>query len=500
MLELEDVLAIDLVEVDLHTEDLVVTHAHQVPGRVIGLAVVRLVPRAAPDLLASDHVRHGEVKGPPDPAPVHVIVGRALDLVDLAHLPVLSAVGGDFDTGDTTSASSVGITSNLVSASNVSREVDGLIVIGRGHGRVDVEFVEDVLRLVPPSSSQTLLRSDVGRQDAVVVVMVVVLRLVLQDVDVSEPLNHTATNVSGNDEAHGETVIGLKLLSIGLVRNENIVGGVHGARQRNGRSILHKLAPWLVLERSGSNLVRKILMSNEFNMLAGHVALLDAGSEEKITKEHSLPNIGRDTSGAPVESNGLTNHVLLLTAISGAHESYGKLTSGHVDNVVHAEVQLARDHAANAHAVLLPLDVRTGAVVAHVVKAGGGDELEFLVDVQRRLDVEGVTAREAHELSVAGDPFVGSSNVAVIGVRLEIPHVLGLGDDEGAGRAAILVRHGNGYGGGVGPISLLASGFFFVIVLVVFRLEVGGRRRRFDEGGEVNRGLRDFRANENHGY
>ena len=43
VLKLEDVPAVDiLVHVNLNTEDLVVTHAHQVPGGVIGLAVVRL--------------------------------------------------------------------------------------------------------------------------------------------------------------------------------------------------------------------------------------------------------------------------------------------------------------------------------------------------------------------------------------------------------------------------------------------------------------------------
>jgi len=41
--ELEDVPAVNiLVHVNLNTEDLVVTHTHQVPGGVIGLAVVCL--------------------------------------------------------------------------------------------------------------------------------------------------------------------------------------------------------------------------------------------------------------------------------------------------------------------------------------------------------------------------------------------------------------------------------------------------------------------------
>ena len=69
-------------------------------------------------------------------------------------------------------------------APHVRCQVDDLVVIRRRHGRVDVQLVEDVLRLVPPSAREALLGRDVWREDAIVVIVVVIPRLMLDDVDV----------------------------------------------------------------------------------------------------------------------------------------------------------------------------------------------------------------------------------------------------------------------------------------------------------------------------
>lgn len=60
---------------------------------------------------------------------------------------MLTAVGGDFDTRDATSSAGVGVSRDGVGGIDVGGQVEGFVVIGGYHGRVDVEFVEDVLGL-----------------------------------------------------------------------------------------------------------------------------------------------------------------------------------------------------------------------------------------------------------------------------------------------------------------------------------------------------------------
>ena len=203
--------------------------------------ITYLIPSTAPNLLASNQISNLQVVIPPHPAPVHTVVGWLLNLINLAHLPMLSSISSDFTTGDATSTSSVGISSNIVGSSNIGSEIDGLIVIRSSHGGVNVELVEDVFGLVPPSSSEGLLGGDVRRQDTVIVVMVVVLGLMLNNINVSEPLDHTSTNVSRDDETDWVSVIGLESLAVGFVGDEDVVGGVHGTSKRDGSSVLDEL-------------------------------------------------------------------------------------------------------------------------------------------------------------------------------------------------------------------------------------------------------------------
>ncbi len=54
--------------------------------------------------------------------------------------------------------------------------------------------------------------------------MVVVLGLMGNDVDMLEPLNHSATNIARNDETDGVSVVGLQFLAVGLVGDDDIIG------------------------------------------------------------------------------------------------------------------------------------------------------------------------------------------------------------------------------------------------------------------------------------
>ena len=239
MLEAEHGLAVSgTVRVDLDAEDLVVAHTHEVPRGVHRLDVVALVPGAAHDLLAPDEVDDGNLVAPPHPGPVHAVLVRLLLLIDLADIPVDATVPTDLDAADPAPTTSVRISGNLVLLIDLLGNAQSLVVVGLRDGRVDVELVEDVLGLVPPIALERFLGGDVRGEDAVVMVVVVILGLVRDDVDGGEPLDHTAADVAGNDETDGEAMIGLKTLTIGLVGNDDIEGRIHGPAERDGGSVL----------------------------------------------------------------------------------------------------------------------------------------------------------------------------------------------------------------------------------------------------------------------
>mmetsp|Transcript_26401 Transcript_26401/g.64327 ORF Transcript_26401/g.64327 Transcript_26401/m.64327 type:complete len:318 (-) Transcript_26401:759-1712(-) len=229
LLKLEYVLSTGiLVHVDLQAEDLVVSHSHQVPCWVVRLAVIGFIPSTAHDFLAPNKVGNLQFVVPPSPAPVHAMLGWSLLAVQSGEFPVNSTVSADFNTGEHTTTTSVGVSRYSVGLVNVLCNRKLFIVKRRSNSRVDVQLVEDVFGLVPPLSLEGFFGGDVWRQDSVVVVMVVVLGLVINHVDFLQPFDHAATNVAWNDQTDGVSVIGHQTFTIGFPRNHNIVGRVHG--------------------------------------------------------------------------------------------------------------------------------------------------------------------------------------------------------------------------------------------------------------------------------
>jgi hypothetical protein len=102
-------------------------------------------------------------------------------------------------------------------------------------------------------------------------IVIMVLRLVLQHIDIRKPLDHPSTNVSRNDETDRISVIRLKYLSVGFVGDENVIGGVHGTCERDGSTVFDEFAPWFILEWTGAYLVGEVFGSDEFNVFARHV-------------------------------------------------------------------------------------------------------------------------------------------------------------------------------------------------------------------------------------
>mmetsp|Transcript_12928 Transcript_12928/g.37238 ORF Transcript_12928/g.37238 Transcript_12928/m.37238 type:complete len:229 (-) Transcript_12928:328-1014(-) len=222
-----------LLHVDLEAEYLIVTHAHEVPGRVIGLAVVRVIPSTANDLLAADKVSDLQLVVPPHPAPVHAVFRWLLMSFNIRKLPMNTAIDRDLHTSDHSAASRVSISRNVVGLVNIGGN-GKLFVVQRGsNSRVDIELVEDVLWLVPPSVLKRLLGGDVGRQDSVVMIVVVVLGFVRNDIDCLEPLDHATTDVSRNDQTDRVSVIREQLGAVGFKSDHDIVGRVHGTGKGN---------------------------------------------------------------------------------------------------------------------------------------------------------------------------------------------------------------------------------------------------------------------------
>mmetsp|Transcript_10612 Transcript_10612/g.14314 ORF Transcript_10612/g.14314 Transcript_10612/m.14314 type:complete len:345 (-) Transcript_10612:525-1559(-) len=330
------------IHVNLDTEDLIVTHTHEVPGWIRRLGIAGLVPGANPDLLAANKVGNTDLVAPPEPAPVHAIVGWLLLAIKSGKFPVSTTIESNFNTGDRTSTSGIGVTRDFIVFVDILCDAQCFVVVRLGDSRVDVELVENVLRLVPPAAREGLLCGDVGRQNTIVVVMIVILGLVFNDVDFCKPLDHSASNVTRNDETDRISMIGLEDFTISFIGNKDVVGRVHGASKRNGSTVFDKLAPLLVREGTGTNLVGKILNTNKLDMFATHVLLRDSGLEEEIAKHDTLPDVGGNTAGTPIEANCLTDHVLLLAAISSANKSHGQLTRLHSNELVHADLKRIR--------------------------------------------------------------------------------------------------------------------------------------------------------------
>mmetsp|Transcript_12285 Transcript_12285/g.25895 ORF Transcript_12285/g.25895 Transcript_12285/m.25895 type:complete len:505 (-) Transcript_12285:513-2027(-) len=418
LFESENVLVVGvLFHVDLEAEDLVVSHAHEIPGGIGGLGHVGLVPGAADNFLAADEVGDLELIVPPGPAPVHAVVGWLLLSVERREVPVGASVGTDFDTRDHATTTGVGVSRNVVCFVNVLADWE-LFVVKRGcHGRVDVELVEDVFGAVPPFFGEGLFRGDMGRKDTVVVVVVVILGFVFDDVDFLEPLDHSATDVAGDDQTDGIAVIGLQFFPIGLKGDHDVVGGVHGAGERNGGSVLDLLSPRFVFEWTGAHLVGQIFDTDELNVLSPHVGLLDSGFEKQIPQADSLVDVGGNTAGTPVESNRLADLVLLFPSVSGTHESDGNFF-GWSDRyqLVHGNRHGGGDFSTDVDGVLFPGQFGDGTVVSDVVQGRRREKPRLSQFGHGGFHVKWMATRQSNQSSVARKPFVRCSDVAVVRV------------------------------------------------------------------------------------
>ena len=386
---------------DLNSEVRVVAHAHEVPCEVCGLKIGRLIPGAAPQLLALHQHEHRRLNREEAPAPP-LVVGlrcvRVLELwvLDFAEVPCRAAVVANLHPRDLATTATVGVASDAV-VLVARRERHDLSVMRTGNRRVDVELVEEILRLEPPALLLRQLSVHVRRHDAVVVEVVVVLARCLAHADRLEPLDHAAANPSGDDHAHREAVVRLQALAVVVVSDHDVPRRVHGGVDVNGRAVLA---------------IGQVLGAHKLHV--PRLALAVSRFHQDVPQPHTSPEARRVTGGAPVEADGLLHHVLLLAAVASAYQRHGNGERGHRNQLGHGQRERRVDHSVDADDVLVPALLRAVAVVADIVQRGRRDEALMEERLQRRLAVERVFASEADEIWVSRDPAVRRFLVSLV--------------------------------------------------------------------------------------
>mmetsp|Transcript_22528 Transcript_22528/g.49087 ORF Transcript_22528/g.49087 Transcript_22528/m.49087 type:complete len:350 (-) Transcript_22528:153-1202(-) len=288
-------------------------------------------------------------------------------------------------------------------------------------------------------------------------VVVMISCFVRNNIDLLEPFNHAAANVSRNNEAHRESMVRLQPFSIGLVRNDNVIGRVHCPRQWHRCPILDALSPGFFLERPRSHLVGQIFVSNKFHVLASHVSFRNTGLQQQVTQQDTLPNIGGNSRGSPVKTNRLSDQVLFLAAVSGAHQGDGQLSGWHGRNLVHGEFQWIRhERPSHSDGVVFPSELGAGGMIAHIMQRRRSNKLVLVQDRQGRFHIEGVLARQTYQATITGHPFVGCFNITDI--RWAIEHGLGFGNIRNRAFTTFVTdfQKGNRNGAGVRSVEFLA--------------------------------------------
>mmetsp|Transcript_44921 Transcript_44921/g.143070 ORF Transcript_44921/g.143070 Transcript_44921/m.143070 type:complete len:478 (-) Transcript_44921:1469-2902(-) len=322
---------------------------------------------------------------------------------EVRELPRPPAVQGDLGPDDLGTSTDVGVAGHLhggVGGRPLQREER--VVPGLEDGGVDVDVVDDVLRLVPPALGFGPPRVDVRRQDPVVEEVVVVLGGPVGDPNLAQPLDHPRAGASRQQDPEGEAVVGEQVLAIVLEGEQHVALAVQGPADRD-RSAVGAVGALRDLS----------LGARKVNELVLRAHPRDADAREDVAQPNAGPHAVRHGGRAPVEADGLLRHVLLLAAVAGADV---RDRDGHEGaqaarrELVHGHLAGLRD-AADVEPVRLPGQPRHRTVVAHKGDGGGCDPAGLLQLLQGRLGVEGMAAGEAHHVRVPPNPLVPGAPV-----------------------------------------------------------------------------------------
>mmetsp|Transcript_30238 Transcript_30238/g.78186 ORF Transcript_30238/g.78186 Transcript_30238/m.78186 type:complete len:224 (+) Transcript_30238:1748-2419(+) len=223
--------------------------------------------------------------------------------------------------------------------------------------------------------------------------MVVVVAFLALHHDFLQKFHHATADEAGDDHAHREAMVGREVAPIVLICNQHVVGGVHSVLPFEAGAIGAVLA-----------LGKLLLWAAKRDVPAALRRPLGAAQREQVGQAHARPVAGAGARRTPVEADGLLHHVLLLPPVPRADQGHRNSYRRQGGDFVHSKLARLTHQALDGDPVLGPLDARRGAVVAHIVQAGGCHEAVLHEVLQRRLTVEGVPPRKAHEVGVAGHP------------------------------------------------------------------------------------------------
>mmetsp|Transcript_118044 Transcript_118044/g.378381 ORF Transcript_118044/g.378381 Transcript_118044/m.378381 type:complete len:299 (-) Transcript_118044:476-1372(-) len=257
-----------------------------------------------------------DLRLPPRPAPMLVRAPCCSNLVlwasKVCDLPRFAFVERDLRTDDLHAATGVGIARDLQGAVHaIATEGEAGVVPRLEHRRVDVDTVDDVVGLVPPTLGSGQLGVDVRRQNAVVEVVVVVLGWDIRHTHLAQPLDHAPTDASRKQRAQWGTMVRGEELPVLLEGQQHVALAVEGPADGNGRAV-----------RACLSLGQLALRPLEVHILMLLTRLGDAEGCQNVAQMHPSPNAVGHPGSTPMKANGLLRHILLLAPIASTDEGH----------------------------------------------------------------------------------------------------------------------------------------------------------------------------------
>eukprot|EP00963_Diacronema_lutheri_P000495 scaffold25_cov342-Pavlova_lutheri.AAC.71 len=265
-------------------------------------------------------------------------------------------------------------------------QLDHLFVGGVSDHGVDVQVVDDVVGLVPPSFRICFLRIHVRGQDSIVEEMIVVLRLLAGYFDVFQPLHHSSPDPAWNDDTNRIPVVGSEAAAVISLR--------------------------------------EVVRSSEADIPCSLLLLFDAAVQEDVSQPHTGPHRAGRGAGSPVETFRLLDHVFFFPPISCTDEHHGDADGRELQQLIHGEHSGFVYQSVHLELVRVPIQLGHWSMVPHEVQGHGGDESFLMSQRERRFAVEGMPSREPHQSRVSVDPFVRRVLVSFVHTSLGRGQVL----------------------------------------------------------------------------
>mmetsp|Transcript_106350 Transcript_106350/g.200246 ORF Transcript_106350/g.200246 Transcript_106350/m.200246 type:complete len:258 (-) Transcript_106350:486-1259(-) len=230
----------------------------------------------------------------------------------VGNLPGLATVQRDLSSNDLQTTTYIGVAAYLHSFGNFwPLKLEVRVVPWLKHCRIEIHMIDYVLILEPPTLFGCKISIHMRGQDPVVKEMIVAGRRLRRYPHFAKPFDHAATNTSRKQGPQRCAMIRREQFSILFEGQQNIPFTIQCPAHIDGCAINTSVSLW---EFSlGAFKVYKAMFFAD---------PLDAKSVENIAKSHPRPHSVADGRTAPIESDCLLCHVLLLPAIASANEGH----------------------------------------------------------------------------------------------------------------------------------------------------------------------------------